>query len=160
MTIPDTDSVNTYGGALNNAGPVEDPTTDRDAGAMNKALASVSGMTHTAVRAIVRFTAAASGGAMVLVSHDAVWGNSNSVAPTLGRTGTGIFTITWPSSVTDELTVSHTVALRYGTSNPRGSVFYQPQVVITSGNVATVYVFNAGNAASDAVGADFEVFAY
>jgi hypothetical protein len=111
MTLPAVDSLALYGGALNNYRAPVDPTTDRDAAAMNKALASIAMMSHTAPRAYAKISTAATTGTMVLLDHDAVWGDSPGVAPVLARTSQGIFTVTWPTTVVDELGVTHSVSL-------------------------------------------------
>lgn len=158
--IPDVDSLATYGGALENYGiGVIDPLTDRDALAMNRALATVAGMSHTAIRAWCRFTTAATTGGMVLVSHDAVWGNGSSVAPVLARSSAGVFTVTWPTTVTDELGVSHAVSFRCSLRpNVSSSTCYHANAVRTSANILTVYTFLANGTADDIAGTTVNVF--
>ncbi len=161
MTFPAVDSLDTYGGAKVDLNPITDPTTDRPSAAVNEAYASVAAMTHTAVQCWARVTTAASTGAMVLSSHDAAWGNEVSVAPTLARTTTGVFTVTWPATVTDELGDTPTVALRAAARpNTEGATLYFAQAVKTSANVVTFYVFNSAGAANDAVGVTFWVGSY
>lgn len=121
MTLPSTDTIATYGGLLNNYSPVEDPTTDRDATAANKAYSSIAAATHTVPRAYVVILGHAV--TPTVVEHDSVWGNSSAVVPTLARAGTGDITITWPASVTGEDTVLQALALKRGLSvNIEGTV--------------------------------------
>lgn len=160
MTLPDVDTLaGSLGGTMQNYSPVEDPNTDLDAAYDNRARCDVAMMTHTATRAWARITLAATTGAMVLVAHDAQWGNSAPVAPALARTGTGVFTLTWPSAVNDELAASHTVNLR-GVHRPnvRGATLYHVLAEVTAANVVTVRAFNSAGAASDAAGVDIDVF--
>jgi len=159
MTLPAIDDISTLGGIKVNFQPVEDATTDLDAAQDNKARADVAMMTHTASRSWAKFVAAATTGAMVLSAHDAVWGNAPGLAPTLARTGTGVFTITWPASVNDELGVTHATSLRAASAVARGSVAYHAQTSITAANVVTVYVFDMSGAANDAVGVTLDVVA-
>jgi len=152
MTLPSIDTITTYGGVFADYGvSVVDPTTDQSADDFNKMSASVAMMTNTAIRAWAIFTTAATTGAMALQSHGAVWGTS--VAPTLARSGAGVFTVTWPSTVDDELGESHNVnILGVLRPNPYGSTLVHTQAERTSANVVTVYTFAAGGAADDVVG--------
>lgn len=157
-TLPDINSLASYGGALNDYRPVTDPTTDRPAAAANQAYADCAAMTATADRAWCEFTAAATTGAMVLVAHNALWGNAAGVAPTLARTTTGTFTITWPATVTDALSNIHTLNIRASGGNSRSAtVGYTINCVPTSGNVVTVYIFSGGSL-NDAAGVNFDVW--
>jgi hypothetical protein len=158
MTLPDRDTLDVYGGSKENYGPVEDTTTDRDATMANYAYANVAMMSQTATRAYVRFTTAASTPSLVLVDSNAVWGNGVSYLPALARSGTGVFTVTWPSSVTDVIDTvahgqaSHTVNLKGVRIFAEGSTAILAQGKITSANVATVYTFTLGGVANDEVG--------
>ncbi len=160
MTLPDTDDLDTLGGVKTNAHPVEDPTTDLDADQDNIQRCDVAMMTHTAIRAWARFTSAATTGAMILVAHDAQWGNAALVAPALARTSDGLFTLTYPASVDDELAEAHTTNFRgaWGVSRG-GATLYFIHVHPTSANVLTVRIFNAAGALNNAVGVDFDVYA-
>jgi hypothetical protein len=157
--LPGIDSLSTYGDAKSNYAPVEDPTTDEDAAHRNLYAANVAAMTQTAPRAICRFvghgTTPTDPASNV---HFAVWGNDVSVKPVVAHSATGVFTITWPSTITDELGEEHSVNLVDGWPNVNGSTLYHAQVTITAPNVATVYVFNSAGAANDAVGVTIAVF--
>lgn len=162
MTFPDTDSLDLYGGALKDY-PIAatDATTDRPAASANQAYASVAAMTHTGYRAWARFTAAATTGAMILVAHDAAWGNAGGVAPALARSGTGVFTLTWSTTQTDELNVSHTVNFRAADGQARGATAYHVQAGPSSPNVVTVTIYSTAAvpyAVNDAVGVDIDVW--
>lgn len=161
MTAPDVDSLATYGGAKVDLAPVTDPTTDRPAAGANKAYASTAMMTHTALRAWRSFVGAATTPDVNLPAvnaHDAMWGSGTGVKPAVARTGTGVFTVTWPATVSDELSVSHSTALRRGWAVADSATLYHAVVVISAANVATVRVFDASGVASDAVGATITVF--
>jgi hypothetical protein len=157
--LPGVDSIEDYGGVKEDYAPVEDNSTDESADHRNLYAANVAGLTQTAPRALCRFV----GHAVTPTDpasnvHFAVWGNDLAVKPTVAHSATGIYTITWPTTVTDELGEEHTVSLATGWANTEGSTLYHVQVTITSSNVATVYVFNAAGAASDAAGVTFAVF--
>ena len=152
MTAPDIDSLDTYGGALANYSPVTDPETDQDADAMNQCKASTAAMTHTASRCWARFI---SGDTFVVTpdftsqnSHDSMWGSLLAVRPVLARTGTGVYTLTWPSTVTDELGVSHALNLRWATASFENQAAFA-SAEVTAVNVVTIRLFNTGGAAAD-----------
>lgn len=160
MTLPDVDDLSTYGGALANYAPIEDATTDEDAAWRNKYAANVAGMTQTACRAWCTFLGHASAPTDPASNvHGAVWGDDVSVKPTVARTGTGVFTVTWPSTVTDELAEVHTVNLRRCWANVEGATAYFVTTTVTAANVVTLRVFNSSAAANDAAGVTFTVYA-
>ena len=157
MTLPaQADYTSTYGGELADYAPVEDPTTDRSAAQVNAALCDVSMMTRTAIRAWCIFTAAAS---PVIVSHDAVWGNSNAVAPTVTQDGSpGSYFIEWPTSVTDPRgsTVSLAFVAAGITSQVGGPSFCSAYANNPNGIVVETY--NSAGVQSD-TGINYLVFA-
>lgn len=156
--LPGIDDLNSYGGVKSNYAPVEDPTVDESADHRNLYAANVAAMTQTAPRAICRFvghgTTPTDPASNV---HFAVWGNGLSVKPTVARTGAGVYTITWPTTITDALGVSQSVNLATGWANVEGASLYFVQVTV-SVNVATVRVFNSSGVANDAVGVTLAVF--
>lgn len=155
MTFPSKDTIGTYGGVLNDYAPVVDASTDRPASGVNQAYGSVAAMTHNAPRAFCRLVLAATTGALALASpypHDAAWGNSVGVQPTLARTSAGVFTITWPASVTDEIGNSQAVSFRYAIGALEGPNAGDIACSVTSPNVVTLYAFNVAGAANDFAG--------
>lgn len=159
--LPDVDSLSTYGGAKSNYASVEDATTDLDATQYNIMAANVAGMTQTAWRAWCAFVGKASSPPDDPSSnvHGAVWGNGLSVKPTVARTGTGVYTVTWPTTVTDELGTSHTVNLRRACWNIEGTTPFEVTVTLTSVNVATIRTFTVGTSTpNDAVGTTITVY--
>jgi hypothetical protein len=157
MTVPDVDDLATLGGVMTDYAPVEDATCDMAAAFDNKVRANVAAMTQTADRAEVHFVTAAAG-PFAATAHFSLWGNSPAVAPVITRAALGRFTITWPTSATDELGVAHTVNLVGGRANAQSTTFAQAQVVKTAANVVDVYLFDAAGAASDFVGTVLDVF--
>lgn len=157
MTLPDRDTIDTVGGAKRNYGPVEDPTTDRDAIQANKAYANSSMSTRTQPRAWCLFTTSAT--TPTLEDDDAVWGNDVDLKPAIARTGTGVFTITWPETVYDEIPSAdlgrelHTVNLRYAKPWVTGATPLHVTATVTAANVVTVRVFNTAGTLVDAAGA-------
>jgi hypothetical protein len=113
--LPSAATYDSYGGEKADYSPVEDTTTDRSADHEDEAFADVAAMTRMIPRAYVAFTT--NGTTCSVVDHDAVWGNDVSVRPTVVRTALGIYTITWPSAVTDARGASRSINLRRGLAN-------------------------------------------
>ena len=153
-SLPETTDVNELGGVLSNYGAVEDPTTDLDADADNKNRACTAMMTHSAIRAMRRFTghAATPTDPASGFVHDAVWGSTAGVKPTVSIAAT-VYSVTWPASVSDELGVSHTTNLRMADAwvENTGATHYRASARVTSANVVEVRCFNAAGTALDNV---------
>ena len=149
MTLPDADSLSTYGGPYANygIGPV-DPTTDLDANLFNKALANVAMMSRMVDRCDVLITTNATGLTATVTSWEAMWKGVTTTAPTVARSGTGIWTLTWPTAVQDELLVSHTLNLTSAAGAALGATALHVQAQ-ASANVLTFYVFTAGGSLTD-----------
>ncbi len=117
MTLPDKDSLSTFGGAMSNYADAVDPTTDEDAAWRNKYVADVAMSTHTVTRAARSFLGT-TGGATAVADpssgfvHDALWGDAPGVKPSITHVSTGTYDAIWPTTVQDELGESHTVSVR------------------------------------------------
>ena len=156
MTLPDLPDFSTYGGALQNYGQIEDPTTDLDAGAFNHCRSDVAAMALTAPRAFARFVGGTSPVlASVGVSHRAMWGSSVGVAPTPSLSATGIYLLTWPATITDALNVARTLNLGIAEAwvEIAGTTRYDAEARIIAPNVAEIRVFlGTSNALDNANG--------
>ncbi len=164
MPLPDSDSFSTFGGAKTDYQPVENPSTDYAAAQLNPAFCDVAETTRTVPRGFVRMTCAASTGGLVLVDWDAVWKGATGTLPVLGRTSTGVFTITLPTTVSDEfnstqgLTLNHTVNIRAVIGlEIEGGTFGFINGTPTSANVITVQLAGSGGSASDFAGTNIVV---
>lgn len=166
MGASGSDALATYGGQLFDYSAVIDPTRDRPASGANAAYAAVAGMTHTAIRAWVSMTVNGTA-TPTLIAHDARWGNALAVQPTLARSSPGIYTVTWPANVSDEIPIGYPgytgptpTALRGGWANLRiVATAFDLFVAATSANVATVTCFNvSGSAADPGVTTGIDVF--
>jgi hypothetical protein len=159
--LPGIDSLSSYGGQLSDFAPVEDPTTDESATYRNLYAANVAGMTQTACRAWATCVGIAAPNPPVDPSsnvHAAVWGNDVSVKPTVTHLSTGIYVFTWPTTVTDELAVEHTVNLRRAWVCMETTVAYITAATVFAANVVHVRVFDAAGNLADAVGTNITVF--
>jgi hypothetical protein len=148
--LPDVADLNTFGGTFVNADAVIDPTTDMDATFQNRLTAQAAMLSHTAPRAWCRCTVTA--GVIARADHDAVWGSTSAVAPTVARSGTGVYTVTWASSYDDLQSTpeAHTTALRGASVTG----YLASTAVIVNGylsgsRVATVTSYNAAGVAAD-----------
>lgn len=148
MTTPDIDSFSSdYGGPYQNAHQIEDPTTDLGDVALNNALCSTAMMTHTAIRAWALFTGVAyTSGTVAVVpdDHNAMWGSSSAVRPTVGETAAGIYTLTWAASQLDELGVAHTLNIRVPFCQVYGADGLRGKVISWTSRTVTINVTSAG----------------
>jgi hypothetical protein len=173
MPLPDTSSLDDFGGPMSNYSAVVDPTTDEDAKYRNRYACDVAMLGHTAPRAMCSFTAV--NGAVPTdpsgFVHDALWGDAVAVKPVVARTGEGVWTITWPSTVDDELTAedasigggeTHSVNIRFAIAQATavGGVLKHAVAEVTSSAVVTVRGFLADGTADDIAGAIVTVVAW
>jgi hypothetical protein len=151
MTLPDVSDFATYGAMLQNAQPVVNPLTDIDAAKLNLIQSDTAGMTYTAFRAWAIITLAATSGAMGVVAHGATWGANLAVKPTPARVSTGVFTCTWPTSITDDFAnVKNLNFLGGPAPNVMSATLYFARIVAVAANVVTFQVWNAAGALNDA----------
>lgn len=153
MALPGKNSAAALGAPYSNGKPVEDPTTDVDAAFLNEVFADSAAMTHTVTRAIVKFVGATYSGSgtdhPAVASHDAVWGSGSGVTPTIDHAATGAYVINWPTAITDELGVVHTIAIRYPLAPVViGADGLRAKVTAFTANTITIATTSAG-AASD-----------
>jgi len=141
--LPNAQTYEGLGGELVDLAPVVDPTTDLPAEAMNELRSDAAAMTRTAARAVVVFTA---GAVPAVTMHDAVWGNTPGVKPTVVRSMAGVYVVTWPASVTDARGVSRGVALRAGLAGS-GTAGWIPTAAKTASNAFTVMTWGLGGGA-------------
>jgi hypothetical protein len=159
--VPDKSTLSTYGGPLVDAYPVVNPNTDQDASAGNQQAADTAGMTRTATRCWARFTTASTTGGMTVVNWDAVYGEVNTNAPpTPARTTTGVFTIVFPTTITDSLGVVHTINLQRGGVIVEGVtlLFAQVQTIAANGMAIQLYSYSSGFNLSDSPGTILHVW--
>jgi hypothetical protein len=124
-------------------------------------MVDVSCLGQTSFRTITRFTTAASTGALVLDAFFTQWNNATPTSPVLVRTGTGVYTITYPTVVSHEYTASLQPPITNNITVNMTSAFASVSVyavgvsfvaATVSGNVITVKLFNTSFAAVDNVG--------
>lgn len=162
MPLPDIDSITSYNGAPNGTlidySAVEDPNTDQPAAGANAQQASTAMMTRMASRAYCTFTYA-SGSSAPVNEHDAVWGTGAPVLPVVARSSAGIFTITWPTTVSDALGATRSVNFRRGWPNIEAAgVVLVGYVKRNSANVLQINIVNGSGTPTDPTGFAVTVF--
>jgi len=156
---PDTPDITTFGAPYQDYDVIVDPTTELGSGPMNRLIAQVVATGHTAPRAWVKV--AVSGTVYTIADHDAVWGSTSGVRPTVTRTGLGVGTVTWAAAYADlqPLPETHTVTLR--TASAQAAFHAGASAPPTSGawvSSANVVTFGFCNAAVGAVFVDPDEF--
>lgn len=149
MTLPDSDTLGSYIGAtrLINFTEPEDPNTDIGADGANQLLSSVAMASRMVARAVVAFDALEDG---YVVDHEAVWGRSAAVTPTMEKVSTGVYNIAWPETVDDELGVEHSVNLRFVSSIVfESGSFRLAQGTITAANACQIRIANTSGTLTD-----------
>lgn len=170
MPLPDISSLDDFGGPKANYAPITDPTTDEDAADRNRAFCDVAAMGHTSPRGFVRFVTVDGADPTDPASsvHDAMWGSALGVKPVVARAGEGVWTVTWPTSVDDELTnedaslgggETHTINIRTAIAQaaPASTTLVHAVAKVTAANVVTVYGYLANGTADDIAGATVTV---
>lgn len=168
MTLPDKDAASTYG-ALSKVNyqnlPPADPTTDWDNTLLAPAVANIAGLTQTASRVDVTLTLDSRDGYIVINSWNAVWANATNTSPVAHHVSTGIYTLTWPTVVSDEYNASfgrynnHTVNLTKGFGNLQNPGQLSSVHVSCNANVITFKLYDHTNALNDFVGYTVDIFA-
>ena len=145
--------------------PPSNPLTDQDNTLISPAFVDVANLGQTCPQVVVGFTTAASTGALALNYYSALWINATATLPILTRVTTGVFTITFPPTVSHEYTLAAdnianniTVVLNRGAANFTNALGFLQ--VNASGNVITVNTYNTSSSANDLVGAGITVVGF
>lgn len=167
MPLPASSTISNFDGDNKVNGPIPPAiqATDWDNPSLGRATSDVAGLGQCAPRFTARLTLASTTGGLSLVQWRAVWQNVTTTTPILARTGTGVFTITLPTFVSDEydfsLGTANNIAVNFfaGDGNIEGSTAGMIQVS-ASGNVVTIHTFNSSGSANDLAGVTIFVKAY
>jgi hypothetical protein len=168
MSLPNRSTASTFDAInkINNANiPPAVQATDWDNTKLGPGVGDIAALGLTAPRFWARITLAATTGALVLNSWQAVWANVTVTTPILARTTTGIFTVTLPSVVSDEYDASLGITNNI-TVNLLGAVGGLESTTFgfinasASGNVINLHTANSGGSANDLVGSIIMVVAY
>jgi hypothetical protein len=154
---PETPSLDTFGAPYEDADSTVDPETEMAAEYMNRLVAQVAMLSHTAPKAWARFTI--SGSTATCVAHNAVWGDTNAVKPTATRVMVGQWGVAWAASYDDLQSTpeSHSVSIGACHVEPYGNVVYHNSKPNTA-NTVTALFYNAAGTLTDPT--DFAVWIY
>lgn len=148
MTLPDRDTLATYGGPMANYSDPVDPTTDEDAAWRNKYAANVAMMTRTITRGARSFMGTTGGATQIAEPssgfvHDALWGDGSSAKPSATHVATGTYDVIWPATVTDELGTTHTLTIRRATAGAESSdgTLRLAHAKVTAAQTVRVYTY-------------------
>jgi hypothetical protein len=148
-----------YGAPFLDDAPVANPTTEQSAALYNRHAEDSAQMTRTATGIKVKFETTTTAGpiSVSVVDSTSVWGEGIAFQPTISKTATGTYVITYATEYDDALVgtegnegVAETeqVSFRFGHGGCLGSTFGHVQPSF-SNNVITTYVFDAAGALSD-----------
>lgn len=163
-------TVSSYSGPWIDREAVANPTDEQSASSMNRLIEDAAQMTRTSTKIMVRFATSSTAAPVAIAVDDSTsqWGEGVSFAPTISKTATGTYTITYATEYEDALVgtegneaVEETeqVSFRFVWGSAIGSTFGTVQGNGVN-NVITAYVFDASGALSDLGGSvDVQVFA-
>ena len=168
MALPSRSTISSYDGQnkVNSVGiPPAVQSTDWNNPLLAACTSDVAGMVQTAPRFWCRVVLAATTGGMSISNWEANWINATSTAPVPAHSSTGVFTITLPTTVSDEydasvgLTNNVSVNLIAASGSLEGSTagFINCSA---SANVITINTFNSGGSANNMAGTTAFVIAY
>lgn len=170
MPLPSRSSGSTFGALnkLNNTNiPPANPVTDWDNTQLAPGICDIAALGQTAPRFFARLTLAATTGALVLLNWKAVWGNVTTTTPVLGRTSQGIFTITLPTTISNEydasLGTTNNITLNLlaaKASLETNNSQFGFSNASASGNIITINIADNAASLSDLVGKNVFVVAY
>lgn len=158
-TLPDVVTPENLGLPKDNRNFVANPRTDVSNTEYEAMGVSVAAMSHTGPRAHVYVDADAA--AAAILDHDAVWGDTDGVKPTLTRSAQGVYLLEWAASYDDlnptvSRRTSHATNIRFAHATIAENQAATTAVVCTA-NTATVYIYDDAGAAQDY---DFVVTVY
>lgn len=137
-----TKTIGNYGGPYSDFESRTNPETDMPADYGNRLLEDEAQMTATSLKALVVFnTTSVAAPTTVTPTMRSQWGSGAAQLPTVAKTATGRYTITFPASYTDALSVVETVAFYSAQAH---TVAADPdddtlaQVLTIAGNVITI----------------------
>lgn len=155
--LPRVASIQTYDGVKQDYSAPIDSSTDRAAAGANPAYGDAAAATHTVPRAIATLSYPDGDATPTVTVRDEVWNNGNNAAPVALRTGVGVTTYTFPSTVVDEIPLGSpgytgpvSPGLRLAVAQARGT-WHRAEAVVTAPNVVTVswYTFATGSTTLD-----------
>lgn len=142
MGLPNTTTPQTYGLPKEDFGPIINPLREISSTEFESIACDLASLTHVSPRAWARVESGE------IVEHAAVWGDTESVKPTIQKVSDGVFTLTWAESFSNlnptpqrAETVSPNFRFAVVTCvNPSASDCPIPCYSVDAANVVTVYL--------------------
>ncbi len=149
MTTPR--SINDYGGVFVDNKAVADPTSEISADYDNRLHCDVEQMTATTDKCVVVFSTSATAAPLTIVATRARshMGTGSAAWPTIAKTGTGTYEITYPASFTDSLGETETITFSYSSVRIKSTGTPGVAYCTELNNVIYVVIYNLSSAASD-----------
>lgn len=150
-------TISDYGAPYQDSRPCKDPTTQAAAARYNRMAEDVAQGSRTVSRAVVSFVTTSTGATVTVdaanVTHFSVWGSGSAQKPTVVKTATGTYTVTWEEEFDDALVgvdnmdaVAETEAVVFtmpvGRPNVRGATNGDARVSEIASNVVTILVYD------------------
>ncbi len=132
--LPDLPALDTFGAPKTDFGESIDPSSEVSASNINAMAATIAALARSApkVWVVVNSTGA-------LVAYDGVWGNAaGAYAPVSAKTGTGVYTVTFPSQVPDLLDGTLRAFAPKGAKAGSNTALRAVSSTVIAGNVITV----------------------
>lgn len=155
MSLPESTTYDQLGGTLTDYRPVENPDTDLSADASNLLRSNTAAMSRTAIRGWFTFTVTllpAPSPVIASSDFDAVYGNSLSVKPFIEIEDVGIYTVTFPSSIIDDLLVTRYLLIRCAVANyapDDPTHYFDAKCKIMSANTMRIHIYDNTNTLSN-----------
>lgn len=143
-------SIDNYGGVKVDAEPVEDPTTELSADQYNRLAEDAAQMTRTSTKIFVKFATSSGGaGAITPTAGQAHRGTASGDLPTIAKTATGLYDITYPSTFVDALGVTENVGFTFSSGRVKSLSVAGSVYTTEAGNIIHVAVRNSSDVLSD-----------
>lgn len=156
-------TIASLGGPYQNEEAVVDPTSEVDAAFHNRTLEDVAQCGRAVGFSWYSFTTTATAAPVTLAANtvavSGLFGSGNAQKPTVAKTATGVYTLTWPTTFDDALVgvtgmtavaETQSVAFTFAAQpNVFGATNGYARVFSLSSNVATIYVYNMADALND-----------
>lgn len=156
-------TIASLGGPYEDEEAVVDPTSEVAAAFLDRALEDVAQMTNAIGFSWYSFTTTATAAPVTLgastVSVSGLFGSGTAQKPTVAKTATGVYTLTWPAIFDDALvgvtgmsavSETQTVAFTFAAQpNVLGATNGYARVATLATNVVTINVYDTTDAASD-----------
>ncbi len=150
--MADPRKIDNYGGVFSDAFSVEDPTTEISSSFDNRLHEDVAQMTCTTTKVMVQFptTTAGAPATVVATAGRSHAGTSSGLLPTVSKTATGRYTLTFPASFADALQVTETLSLTFARGQVAStSSFGHVQCTAAGANVVLVAIVDLAGSATD-----------